>query len=169
MMRSFVEENYEYPLAISSYSEKSETPFYPCYSSEFKDFIDLLSQDRYQVFYDEIKGFVIEKWISIYNQIFQVNEKSLAEILRDFCKAMETKIMAAFDRDINCELEAGDVKEGMEQLIMNLVGGGLINALVSSNAKKESILNKHICILQFLQPEHLEVKASKNRMKKNEE
>ena len=168
-MRSFVEENYEYPLAISSYSEKSETPFYPCYSSEFKDFIDLLSQDRYQVFYDEIKGFVIEKWISIYNQIFQVNEKSLAEILRDFCKAMETKIMAAFDRDINCELEAGDVKEGMEQLIMNLVGGGLINALVSSNDKKETILNKHIYILQFLQPEHLEVKTSKNRMKKNEE
>ena len=77
------------------------------------------------MFYDEIKGFVIEKWINIYNQIFQVNEKSLAEILRDFCKAMETKIMAAFDRDIDCELEAGDVKEGMEQLIMKWqIAGG---------------------------------------------
>lgn len=158
MMRSLIEKEYEFGTVLSPSMENMDGLVLPPFSEKFKDFVDILSQNTYQLFYDEIKRFVIDQWIRIFNFQGNRNGKTLAEILRDFCNTMETEIASAFERDVTCDLEDADVKEGLEQLVMNMLGGGVLNIMREESPKKEQILNRHIRILQFLQPEHLEVK-----------
>lgn len=162
LMRSFIEEDCEFATVLAQYTPKQEEMSCPLFSEAFKDFVDLLSQERYQTFYDEIKRFTIENWIAIYNHVGNGHGKTLSELLRNFCNTMETKILVEFGKDVTCELEDGDVKEGFEQLILNMIGGGILNQMITDISKKEMILNKHMRILQFLKPEHLEVKEGKN-------
>lgn len=158
MMRSLIEKEYEFGTTLSPSMKNVDGLLLPPFSEKFKDFVDILSQNTYQLFYDEIKRFVIDQWIRIFNFQGNQNGKTLAEILRDFCNTMETKIASAFGRDATCDLDDADVKEGLEQLVMNMLGGGVLNLMREESPKKEQILNRHIRVLQFLQPEHLEVK-----------
>lgn len=158
MMRLFLEEEHEFSTGVASYSANETTPFYPPFSEQFKDFIDLLSLHQYQEYYDEIKQFVIEQWIVIYNNVIYQHGKTVAELIRDFCAQMEGRVREAFGKDITVDVEDTEVKEGLEQLLMNMLGAGLLNNLIQKSPKKEMVLNRHIKILQFVQPAHLDVK-----------
>ena len=84
--------------------------------------------------------------------------KSVYEMQRDFCNAMEKKIRVECGHDVTCEVENEDIKEGMEQLLTNVLGGGAMMNMIRENSQYGEILNKHVLVLQFLLPEHLDVK-----------
>ena len=124
LMRSFLQQNSEYysPLVDSSQTTSICSDNLPEYEDEFKDFIDLLCQERYIKYYDRIKKFCLDNWISIYNHYVNKNGKSFSEILYDFSTSLGADLERAFGQDIECDLESSDIREGVEQMLMNLVG-----------------------------------------------
>ena len=159
LLRSFLQNDNEYYSPLFSFLPQdtllSDPPFF---SDGFKDFVDLLCQPRYAAFYDEIKRFCIDTWIVQYNRVSNPGGKSVCEMQRDFCNAMEKKIRVECGHDVTCEVENEDIKKGMEQLLTNVLGGGAMMNMIRENSQYGEILNKHVLVLQFLLPEHLDVK-----------
>lgn len=118
-----------------------------------------MHQPRYSKLYDQLKSFCVSMWIAIYNRFLSSAGSPLFETIREFCGEMESTLVAEFDRDATCELESNDVREGIEQVVLNMLGGGLLMLLAKENEEKEKVVNKSIQVLQFLKPEHLDVHA----------
>lgn len=120
LMRSFLQQNHEFPSPLSRDTSISDT-LLPEYDNEFKDLIDCLCQERYIEYYDRIKKFCLDNWISIYYNMNK-NKTSFNEILHDFSTSLDTDLERAFGQNIECDLESRDIREGIEQMLMNLVG-----------------------------------------------
>ena len=182
MMRSFIENDTEPPSLLASFppSLPSEA-LLPCYTDGFKDFVDLLSQPKYLSFYTQLKQFCINMWITLYNSIdtmssFNPNtisgvspgvsserdemKKSVWEIQRDFSSTLEKSLKEVCGRDVTCEVENEDIKEGVEQVLTNLLGGCVIHHMIRDSPQAGALLNRHMLVLQFLQPQHMDVNES---------
>ena len=188
MMRSFIEQDTESPSLLASFLPASlPEPCLPYYSDGFKDFVDLLSQPAYASFYTQLKQFCINMWISLYNTPTSPGggvsnpggsfgnagsdftnpssgesggKKSAWEVQRDFGSALEKSLKTACGQDVTCEVENEDIKEGVEQVLANLLGGCVLHHMVRDSPQVGAILNKHMLVLQFLQPKHLDVSES---------
>lgn len=87
-------------------------------------------------------------------------KKSAWEVQRDFGSALEKRLKTACGQDVTCEVENEDIKEGVEQVLANLLGGCVLHHMVRDSPQVGAILNKHMLVLQFLQPKHLDVSES---------
>ena len=188
MMRSFIEKDTESPSLLASFLPVAlPEPCLPYYSDGFKDFVDLLSQPAYASFYTQLKQFCINMWISLYNTPTSPGggfsnpggsfgnagsdftnpssgesggKKSAWEVQRDFSSALEKSLKTACGQDVTCEVENEDIKEGVEQVLANLLGGCVLHHMVRDSPQVGAVLNKHMLVLQFLQPKHLDVSES---------
>lgn len=157
-MSSFLQRESEYPSPFLS-QPFAFADLIPCFSALFKRFVETIRQPRYSKLYDELKSFCISMWIAIYNRFLSSAGSPLSDAIREFCGEMESALVAECDRDVACELEPNDVREGIEQVVLNMLGGGLLMLLAKENEDKEKVVNKSIQVLQFLKPEHLDVRA----------
>lgn len=157
-MNSFLQRKSEYSSPFLS-QPFAHSDLIPCFSVLFKSFVETMHQPRYSKLYDQLKSFCVSMWIAIYNRFLSSAGSPLFETIREFCGEMESTLVAEFDRDATCELESNDVREGIEQVVLNMLGGGLLMLLAKENEEKEKVVNKSIQVLQFLKPEHLDVHA----------
>lgn len=123
LMRSFLQQSHEFYSPLITQSQVTFIPntSLPEYEDEFKDFIDCLCQERYVKYYDRIKKFCLDNWISLFYHYANKNGKSFSEIIHDFSTSLDTDLERAFGQDIECDLESRDIREGIEQMLMNLV------------------------------------------------
>ena len=121
LMQSFLVEEREFdsPL-VATTMQTVDLSELPLFESSFKDFIDLLCQERYRSFYDRIKSFCVDNWISVYNREANKNGKSFCELLHDFSTTLESELKRAIEQDKH-DFDVTSLRESLEQMLMNMV------------------------------------------------
>ena len=121
LMQSFLVEEREFdsPL-VADTMQMVDSSELPSLEASFKDFIRLLCQERYRSFYERIKSFCVDNWISVYNREANKNGKSFCELLHDLITAMENELKRVFEQD-KSDVELSSIRESLEQMLMNMV------------------------------------------------
>ena len=121
LMQSFLVEEREFdsPL-VADTMQMVDSSELPSLEASFKDFIRLLCQERYRSFYERIKSFCVDNWISVYNREANKNGKSFCELLHDFITAMENELKRVFEQD-KSDVELSSIRESLEQMLRNMV------------------------------------------------
>lgn len=122
LMQSFLVEEREFDSPLAAMTLQTvDTSELPLFESSFKEFVDLLCRGRYRSFYDRIKSFCVDNWISIYNREANKNGKSFCELLHDFTTTLENELKRVIEQDDKSGVDVASIRESIEQMLMNMV------------------------------------------------
>ena len=157
-MNSFIEQPREFPSPFCP-----ETPFaadsIPCFSEGFHQIAALLASDAFSPFYDRFKSFCIALWTEFLSPAASPAGIPLLDRIDAFCQSMAQTLRASFPVSPLEGFAESELAGILQQMLFNLLGGGLLRLIADENREKERLLNSAIHVHQFLGPHHLEIPA----------
>ena len=157
-MTSFIDQPREFPSPFCP-----EAPFslsaVPRFSSGFHALASLLCSPALSPLYARFKSFCLALWTDLlHNRDFPAGT-ALLDRIDAFCQTTTTDLRTGFHVSTIEGTGDAELVGSLQQMIFNLIGGGLLRLIARENRGKERLLNTAIHVHQFLRPQHLEIPA----------
>lgn len=121
----------------------------PCGASltkEFNMFVSSLFQPAFHAVLSQLRSFVLSSWLSLLQRWNAVED--LWGRIRSFIRKWSDEVTS---------LVGSEVKDHVEVLLSQLVGEAALVAFSHETIEEERILFRRMCVLQFVQPKHLDL------------
>lgn len=157
-MNAFIEQPREFPSPFCP-----ETPFaaasVPRFSEGFHEIAALLASPACSSLYDRFKSFCMALWTDFLSASEIPAGTALLDRIDAFCEALARDLRSGFHVSTMEGVPEGEIVGSLQQMLLNLLGGGLLRLIARENRGKERLLNTAIHVHQFLCPQNLEIPA----------